>query len=48
VLILFEWDSLDGARQFVSSEELRDTMKDAGVADQPDFFFIEKVDQSSA
>jgi heme-degrading monooxygenase HmoA len=43
--ILFEWDDLDKARQFYRSDELRETMQRAGVADQPDVFFFEEVEE---
>jgi quinol monooxygenase YgiN len=44
LLILFEWDNLERARQFAQSPDLRETMQRAGVIDQPDVYFLEKVE----
>jgi hypothetical protein len=43
-MILFEWDDLGKARQFAQSQDLRETMQRAGVADQPDLFFLEGIE----
>lgn len=43
IFILFEWDRLDKAQQFVRSEDLRKVMQQAGVADQPDIYFLDKI-----
>ena len=48
LVVVFEWDNLDKARQFTSSDDLRQTMERAGVADQPDIYFLEQIDQPSA
>jgi hypothetical protein len=39
---------LDNARQFANADELREAMQRAGVADQPDDYFLEEVDQLRA
>lgn len=44
LIAIFEWDSLDNARQFAQSPNLRDTMQRAGVIDAPDVYFVEKVE----
>ena len=44
VVVLFEWDDLEKARQFWSSADVRQTMQRAGVADQPDIYFLEEVE----
>ena len=41
VTLFFDWDSLDRARRFVSSEDLKQTMKQAGVVGDPDVRFLE-------
>jgi heme-degrading monooxygenase HmoA len=46
-IVIFEWDSLEKARQFAQSADLRETMQRAGVADQPDVYFLEEVEQLS-
>ena len=43
-VILLEWDDLEKARRFAQSEDLSETMERAGVADQPDIYFLEEVD----
>jgi heme-degrading monooxygenase HmoA len=45
VVILFEWDNMEKARQFVQSEDLRKAMKRAGVSDQPDMYFLDEVER---
>ncbi len=45
---LFEWDDLDRARQFIQSDDLREAMQSAGVADQPDIYFLDEVERLSA
>jgi heme-degrading monooxygenase HmoA len=44
-VILFEWDDLEKARQFAQSDDLRQAMQRAGVADRPDVYFLEEVEQ---
>jgi heme-degrading monooxygenase HmoA len=48
LFILFDWDDLEQARQFVQSEDLREVMQRAGVADQPDLYFLEAVEHVPA
>jgi heme-degrading monooxygenase HmoA len=40
VVILFDWDDLEQARKFTQSEDLRQVMQQAGVADKPDIYFL--------
>ncbi len=42
--ILFEWDSLDNARRFVQSQDLRETMRRAGVVGEPEVRYLNDVD----
>lgn len=44
VIGVFEWSDLDQARQFAQSADLRETMQRAGVADIPDIYFVEKIE----
>ena len=48
VILLFEWDQLKNARQFIQSEDLRKVMEKAGVADRPDVYFLEEGQSSPA
>jgi hypothetical protein len=43
--ILFEWDGLDRARLFAQSDDLREAMARAGVADLPNLWFLEELDR---
>lgn len=45
VLAIFEWDNLGRARLFAQSDDLRETMAQAGVVDQPDLWFLEETDR---
>lgn len=46
-LILFEWESIEKAKKFAQSEDLKKTMLKAGVSDKPDVYFIEEVEKVS-
>jgi heme-degrading monooxygenase HmoA len=48
VIILLEWDDLDEACRFAQSQDLRQTMQRAGVADQPDVYFLEEIQWTPA
>jgi hypothetical protein len=43
--VLLAWDDLERARLFVDSDDLRETMIRAGVAGQPDIWFLEDVER---
>ena len=47
VLVLMEWDSLDNARKFADSQDLRETMQRVGVIDQPDIYFLNDAGRMS-
>ena len=44
LLILLELDDLNKAREFAGSQDLRETMARAGVADEPDIYFCETLE----
>jgi hypothetical protein len=44
VFVLLEVDELGTARRFAQSEDLRNTMRRAGVRDEPDIHFLEQVE----
>jgi hypothetical protein len=44
VWLLLEWDSLARARLFTRSEDLADFMNRAGIAGQPDYWYLEEPD----
>ena len=43
VTILLDWDSIEHARRFMGSEELRSRMRQAGVVGEPDIRYVEDV-----
>ena len=40
VVILFEWDTVENAQKFASSDNLRETMQNAGVVGRPNLYFL--------
>lgn len=48
IVILLDGVDLKKAREFTQSEDLRESMKKAGVADQPDVYLLDEVDRPSA
>lgn len=48
VVVLFEWDENEDPRTFFESEEMRETMAEAGLTGPPDMTVLELVDQKSA
>jgi heme-degrading monooxygenase HmoA len=47
-LLLFEWNNIENARKFTQSDDLRQKMQEAGVIGQPDIFFLDEVERTSA
>jgi hypothetical protein len=43
IFLLFTWDSFENAEKFMSSQELKDTMKNAGVIGMPYIHFLNEV-----
>lgn len=43
VVLLFEWDSADRAREYFASAELKDAMRKAGVSEAPDVLFLNET-----
>lgn len=44
LLIVLEWDDLRRARFYSQSDELHESIKRAGVADDPDLWILEHAD----
>jgi len=42
-VILFEWDTMENARKFMHSPELKEKMQKTGVIGKPTITFIEKI-----
>jgi heme-degrading monooxygenase HmoA len=45
LVALFEWDSLDNARKYAASPELKEAMQRAGVTGKPEILFLEEADR---
>jgi len=43
LVALFEWDSLDNARKYAASPELKEAMQRAGVTGKPEILFLEEA-----
>ena len=43
LVALFEWDSLDNARKYAASTELKEAMQRAGVTGKPEILFLEEA-----
>jgi len=41
--IMFEWESVEKAKEFFRSEEVKQKMKEAGVIEDPQIHFINEV-----
>jgi heme-degrading monooxygenase HmoA len=48
IILLFEWDDLEQARRFAQSDDLRQAMERAGVADRPNLYFLDAAERVSA
>jgi heme-degrading monooxygenase HmoA len=48
VFILFEWDTLENAKKFTMSEDLKKTMEEAGVIGKPHIHFLKENSRSKA
>lgn len=48
IVLLFEWDDIQKARQFAESEDLRRTMEREGVSGKPDVYFLEEIERTSS
>ncbi len=44
MVILFEWDNIDNATNFVESADLKEAMGKAGVIGKPEFFFLDQIE----
>ncbi len=43
IVVITDWDTLDQARAYAQSPELKAAMQKAGVISQPDVLFLEEV-----
>lgn len=43
--LIFKWDNTNNAKTFLSSDELKSAMQNAGVAEEPEIVFLNEVAQ---
>ena len=43
--ILFEWNDLNKAKQFIQSDDLRAAMQKAGVVGKPEIYFLDSIEK---
>ena len=48
VIVMMEWDSIENARAFAQSDDLRQAMERAGVTGPPDIHYLNLADSPSA
>jgi quinol monooxygenase YgiN len=48
IVIFLQWEDLDKARAFTSSDALRDAMQKAGIAGPPTIVFLDEVGRPEA
>ncbi|MBX0324531.1 hypothetical protein EGH21_15990 [Halomicroarcula sp. F13] len=47
LVAIFEMESMEGAREFIDSPELREKMETAGVVGDPEMTFLEEIESKS-
>jgi quinol monooxygenase YgiN len=47
VVAWFEWDDSENAKDFMQSPDLQEAMKEAGVKESPEIYFLESVAQGT-
>lgn len=48
IVIVLEWDSIQGMREFAQSPRLKEAMREGGVIDTPDLYMCEEVEKVAA
>ncbi len=46
VVVVFDWDKMERAKEYLTSLDFRMMMRDAGIAEVPDFLYLEAVPES--
>jgi heme-degrading monooxygenase HmoA len=44
-IIILEWNSIENAKKFAGSEDLKKAMEKAGVDGKPEIYFLEEVEK---
>jgi len=45
IVIVFKWDTIENARKFTESDDLKKRMQKGGIIEQPEILFLEEVEQ---
>ena len=48
LVILTEWDSVENAKKFAQSSDLKEKMRSAGVLGTPEFVFLEQLEKKAS
>ncbi len=43
VIVLAEWDTIERARSYVNSPEVKEAMREAGVTEKPEIYFLDEI-----
>ena len=41
LIVIFDWDNQENAKRFIKSRDLHDSMRQAGVSDEPDMYYLD-------
>lgn len=47
IVVLNEWDSMDNLQKFLQSDDLKATMKEAGVTEKPEINILEPLEKGA-
>jgi len=45
IVAIFKWDTIENARKFAESENLKKRMQVAGITEKPDIYILEEVER---
>ena len=43
VMVMAEWDTLERARSYIDSPEVKEAMRKAGVSEKPEVYFLDEI-----
>ncbi len=46
LVVVTKWEDMESAKNFSMSEDLKNTMKKAGVIGLPDLYYLEKIEKT--
>ncbi len=48
LVIIYNWDTMENAKEFFESKDTKSKMKDAGVVGEPIIVFVEEIERAIA